>query len=91
MINPHPHVDKGSLYYSFQTSCNHTTHFPKHFQIILPATSWLSSVTVMWLEHHIYDGSSVTVELKAGYSDPRFYVIVQSPQKHIGIVSCIRL
>ena len=89
---PTPMLDKGSLHYSFQTSCNHTTHFPKiHFQIILPVTSWLSRVTVMWLEDHIYDVSSVTVELKAGYPDSRLYGIVQSSQTHNGIVSCSRL
>jgi hypothetical protein len=89
---PAPTLGKGSLHYSFHTSCNHTTHFPKiRLQIILPAVSWLSSVTVMWSEHHIYDGSSVTVELKAGYSDSRLYCIVQSPETHNGIVSCSRL
>jgi hypothetical protein len=73
---PAPTLDKGSLHYSFQTSCNHTTHFPKiHFQIVLPTTSWLSSVTATWLEHHVYDGSSVTLELMAGYSDSRLYGI----------------
>jgi len=53
--------------------------------------SWLSSVTVTWLEHHIYDGSSVTLELKAGYSDSRLYDIVQSSQTHTCIVSYSRL
>lgn len=89
---PTPTPDKESLHYSFQTSCSHTTHFPKiHFQIILPATSWLSSVTIMWLEHHICDGSSVTLELMAGYSDSRLYGIFQSPQTHTCIVSYSRL